>query len=273
LFSILIGLDTATEVLLKHFVSLSVSGDETIEIYDYDMSSSSRPVSQPESSLSLSRVLGLTVTHGRALASVAPHALDDFTLSLSPHSPRRSDTVYYAAGSVVVAFDQATNKQTGFFASTGKPVASLALSPNGRFLAIGERGHLPCILVYDLHQRERQTATPTASPVAVAVLQQSHKHGVGCLAFSPCGKYLVSVGFKHDKQLCLWDWAAERQLSTQRLTNKVYSLCFSTCGKFFVTAGEKHLKWWLVTEVLDGEAVGLEGKPASIVEEMRYLLT
>ena len=79
----------------------------------------------------------------------------------------------------------------------------------------------------------------------------------------------MSVGFKPDKQLILWDWESGRKLSVQRIGNKVFSINFHKDGHYFVTAGDRHLKWWYITEVLDGEAVGLEGKPASIAEAQR----
>ena len=63
--------------------------------------------------------------------------------------------------------------------------------------------------------------------------------------FSPNGSYLISIGFRHDKQLIIWQWqtdGSQQQISTQRLSNKVHSVSFSSCGNFFVTAGDRHLK-------------------------------
>jgi len=39
----------------------------------------------------------------------------------------------------------------------------------------------------------------------VAELQQ-HKYGVSCVAFSPDGKYVVSVGNQHDMLVNVWLW-------------------------------------------------------------------
>ncbi len=33
-----------------------------------------------------------------------------------------------------------------------------------------------------------------------------HKYGVSCVAFSPDGKYIVSVGSQHDMSVNLWAW-------------------------------------------------------------------
>jgi WD40 repeat protein len=192
-----------------------------------------------EETLELSKVIGLSTFHGSAITS-------------SPNI----EGVIYTAGSVAVHYSSKQNAQVGFYAAT-KAISSIAISADGRFLALGERGHQPSIVIWNLLKQEK-----------VTVLNE-HKYGIGCLAFSPNGKYLVSVGFKPDKQLILWEWEHARKLSSQKIGNKVFAINFHKSGDYFVTAGDRHLKWWYLTEVLDGEAVGLEGKPASIAEAQR----
>jgi mitogen-activated protein kinase binding protein 1 len=198
-----------------------------------------RTQSRPDP-LSLHQVLGLSALNGSGIIGSST-----------------GNEYFYIAGSVVIRYNHVQKKQKKFYI-VNKPISSIALSNDGRYLAIGERGHQPLVVVWDILQEEQ------------IVSLSGHKHGIGCMKFSPDSKYLITAGFKHDKQLILWDWINGRKLSTQRLSNKVHSMAFHHSGSFFVTAGDRHLKWWNITEVLDGEAVGLEGQPACITEEYRH---
>jgi WD40 repeat protein len=177
--------------------------------------------------------------------------------TLSNASLAATEDLFYIAGCVVVRYNAEENKQKGFYIAS-KAISSISVSPNGKYLAIGERGNAPLVTVWDINGYTKLCALA------------AHKYGVGCMAFSPDSRYLVTVGFKSDKQLCLWDWGSERKLSTQKLGNKVNAVTYHRSGDYFVTAGDRHLKWWTVLDVLDGEAVSIEGKPASILEDQRH---
>eukprot|EP01039_Chlorochromonas_danica_P011426 gene11426-12775_t len=170
--------------------------------------------------------------------------------------------LFYLAGCSVIQYNHQDKQQISFYSST-KAISTLTLSSDGRYLALGERGgggsgSGPSILIYDILQNEKIMSLV------------GHKYGVSCLAFTPNNRYLVSIGYKPDKQLIFWDWDHNKKLSIQRLTNKVHNLTFHSSGDYFVTAGDRHLKWWNIHEVLEGEAITLEGHPASITEEHRY---
>lgn len=75
-------------------------------------------------------------------------------------------------------------------------VSCLAGHPDGELLASGELGKRPAIHVWDSGKLE-----------AVAVLRGLHRRGLGCLSFSPSGKYLASVGDgPANALLVVYDW-------------------------------------------------------------------
>lgn len=53
---------------------------------------------------------------------------------------------------------------------------------------------MPAVRVWDVSER-----------LQVSELQE-HKYGVSCVAFSPNGKYIVSVGYQHDMMVNVWNW-------------------------------------------------------------------
>ncbi|KAF8984818.1 mitogen-activated protein kinase binding protein 1 [Entomortierella lignicola] len=134
-----------------------------------------------------------------------------------------------------------------------KLISCLSFSPDGQFLAVGETGHQPRIMIWEV-----------SSQTLVGELH-GHKFGVQAVQFSPNSKHLVSLGFQHDGYIHLWNWKAGLQIASNRVTTKVNALAFSADGTFFVTAGLRHIKFWYLnvgankrglanTKVLDGRA-------------------
>ncbi|KAI8590255.1 WD40-repeat-containing domain protein [Geranomyces variabilis] len=200
----------------------------------------SRPPRDPDSApAQLERVLGLTAARPAALA-------------LNP----RFDTpvLAFPAGGVVVLYNYKRNRQTSFLsAPTGleassssapptsssarrgalsatKSVACLAYSADGQFLAVGEAGHQPRVIIYQ-------------EGIIVSELV-GHKYGILALAFSPDNKFLVSLGYQHDGAVHLWNWRLGQIVATSRTSNKIACVAFDPQGNFFVTAGIRHMKFW-----------------------------
>ena len=120
-----------------------------------------------------------------------------------------------------------------------KPISCVKVSPCGVYLAVGERGHLPSISVWNIKTK------------TLSVKLMGHKHGVGCIAFSPDSRFIVSCGFKYDKQLMVWDWANKDLLEagvhgdaatthstsispicSGRVANKVHAIDYHESGKY-----------------------------------------
>ena len=118
-----------------------------------------------------------------------------------------------------------------------------------------------------------------------------HKNGIGCLTFSPDSKFIVSCGFKHDKQLLVWEWRnqdlseetptssgsirmSRRPVCAGKLGNKVNAIDYHESGTYFVTCGDRHLKFWNIEpEGAIGSGMSdtlrVSGKPGSITEALK----
>eukprot|EP01135_Chromosphaera_perkinsii_P004659 Nk52_evm8s293 gene=Nk52_evmTU8s293 len=162
------------------------------------------------------------------------------------------EKICYPAGSVVVVYNRRKDKQLLFMHSSHKAIISVVFSLDGEYLAGGESGHQPSILVWN------------KSGKLVSELS-GHKYGVQAVCFSPNGKYLVSVGTKHDGNVILWNWKTGTKLSSHKVSCEVSSVCFSENGNWFVTVGLKHVKFWYLcgagSPMKSGGDVILPGKP------------
>lgn len=69
-------------------------------------------------------------------------------------------------------------------------MSCLAFSRDAGMLAVGERGHQPSATVWSL-----------ATGTVVRELAGGHRFGIGCVAFTPSGGGVVTMGFKHDRML------------------------------------------------------------------------
>jgi mitogen-activated protein kinase binding protein 1 len=195
--------------------------------------------SSKDQPLRLERVLGMTSIHSAALAS------------------NNKGDIFYSAGNMSLRYNVDENRQKWFYHASSRAITCQTVSDDGRYLAIGERGHQPAAIVWDIERKEK-----------LATLN-AHKHGIGCLAFSPNGQFLVTVGFKHDRQLIVWEWMHLKIVAVLKLTNKVHSVSFQSNGNYFVTCGDRHLKWWYMEMDDEGEVTDIIGKPASILEDHR----
>ncbi|XP_020618464.1 mitogen-activated protein kinase-binding protein 1-like isoform X2 [Orbicella faveolata] len=166
----------------------------------------------------LEKVLGLTVSRNACLACDPVSGL-----------------VAYPAGCVVVLFNPRKNKQSFVLNTSKKTITSVAFSGDGKYLATGESGHMPCVRVWDMEDQSH----PQISEMA-----KGHKFGIACVAFSPNLKYVASVGFQHDMIVNIWNWKTGTKVASNKVSSKVSALSFSENGSFFVTVGVRHVKFW-----------------------------
>lgn len=120
-----------------------------------------------------------------------------------------------------------------------KAITAIAYSQCGRYVATGECGQNPAIKVWEL-----DPATPNGCGGTAIAEFLGHKYAISCIAFSPTGKYLVSVGSQHDMIVNVFDWKLNLKIASNKVSAKVVAVCFSQDGSYFVTVGNRHVKYW-----------------------------
>jgi WD40 repeat protein len=75
-----------------------------------------------------------------------------------------------------------------------KAATCLSISSDGRFLAVGETGYTPRVLIFSLQE---------SSDVPLVILNE-HTFGVTAVSFSPDQRYLATLGSPNDGFLYIW---------------------------------------------------------------------
>ncbi|KAI1117447.1 WD domain-containing protein [Nemania sp. NC0429] len=122
-----------------------------------------------------------------------------------------------------------------------KAATCLALSKEGRFLAVGETGYAPRVLIYSLEDCSSDTPLVSIS---------EHAYGVKVVAWSPDSKYLASLGSSNDGFLYVWRidprTGAAKLFQQNRCTTYVKGMIW--IGHNLVTLGVRHVKVWRIDE-------------------------
>ncbi|KIN02542.1 hypothetical protein OIDMADRAFT_143864 [Oidiodendron maius Zn] len=122
-----------------------------------------------------------------------------------------------------------------------KAATCLSISRDGRFLAVGETGYSPRILIFSLQD--------TSSDTPLAVMNE-HTYGVKAVAFSPDQKYLASLGAPNDGFLYVWvinqRTGATKLHSSNKCTSFIKQMIW--LGSSIVTIGTRHIKIWRVED-------------------------
>lgn len=120
--------------------------------------------------------------------------------------------------------------------------------PYCRYIATGECGQSPAIKVWELDSvaANGNNELPGGNNVGGVAIAEflGHKYAISCIAFSPNGKYLVSVGSQHDMIVNVFDWRQNLKIASNKVSAKVVAICFSEDGNYFVTVGNRHVKYW-----------------------------
>jgi WD40 repeat protein len=122
-----------------------------------------------------------------------------------------------------------------------KAATSVALSPNGKWLALGETGYKPRIAIFCLADESSDSPVTTIS---------EHSFGVHALRFSPDSKYLASLGTVNDGFIYIWNIEDKTGAASLHASNKLTTLTNAVAwvGDAVVTAGLRFIKLWRPNE-------------------------
>lgn len=148
-----------------------------------------------------------------------------------------------------------------------KAATCLALSRDGKYLAVGETGYAPRVLVFSLHD------TSSEAPL---ISISEHAFGVKAVAWSADTRYLASLGAANDGFLYVWKidprTGAAKLFQQNRCTSYIKHMIWM--GNSLITLGVRHVKMWKPDE---GPAVSptkqkfLSDQPASTPPSQRTL--
>lgn len=123
-----------------------------------------------------------------------------------------------------------------------KAATCVSLSRDGRFLAVGETGYSPRVLIFTLKE-----GSSSDQPL---VSINEHAFGVRAVAWSPDGKFLASLGDPNDGFLFIWKidprTGSARLFQQNRCTAQVNGMIW--LGSTLVSFGTRHVKAWKVVD-------------------------
>lgn len=143
-----------------------------------------------------------------------------------------------------------------------KALTSVALSPNGKWLAVGETGYKPRILIFSTSEEFGDSPVATIS---------EHTFGVHALAFSHDSRFLASLGTVNDGFLHVWHIDGRIGSATLHASNKctVAIHAMEWMGSNIITAGLRHVKVWRPEEQTTTEAKPTDASSGSLTPRQR----
>ena len=118
-----------------------------------------------------------------------------------------------------------------------KAATAVSLSPDGRYLAVGETGYKPRVLIFAADD-DRSSESPLA-------IMAEHSYGVRCLAFSPDSQFLASLGNINDGFLHIWRLGHRGNASlhsSAKCTSTVRQIAW--VASTLVAVGTRYIKIW-----------------------------
>ncbi|KAL1884390.1 hypothetical protein VTK73DRAFT_84 [Phialemonium thermophilum] len=172
------------------------------------------------------------VPHTPSTPNSTPKANDSRNrIAASPRDP------IYSAGD----WSESPTSRTWTSRERIKAATCLSLSREGRYLAVGETGYAPRVLIFNLQDSSSDTPLVSIS---------EHLFGVRAVAWSPDTRYLASLGAANDGFLYLWKvdprTGAAKLFQQNRCTSYIRGMVWM--GNSLITLGVRHIKVWRVED-------------------------
>ena len=139
---------------------------------------------------------------------------------------------------VVEFFEEKERKQLVLIDSKDE-LSCLAISPNGKFLVAGvgcvNRDEYAAILVYETNN------------FTLKKKLNFHFKGIQTIKISPNGKYMISIGSKEEKSICIWNFANLTVIDSKSIKfSPIDMICEDTKDMFlyFISAASDVLSFW-----------------------------
>lgn len=160
---------------------------------------------------------------------------------ISSFTPRKR-TDDYTSSSMSRDWAEESGNQTWTARERVKSVSCVALSRDGRWLAVGESGYNPRVLLF-------ATSEDASCEVPISVVTD-HNYGLRCVAFSPDMRYLATLGDYKDGFLFIWAFNSRTGQLTLHSTNKcTANICdMIFCGTNLFTVGTRCIRMWQIND-------------------------
>lgn len=185
-----------------------------------------------------------TLTSAAAGAHLTPSSTPQSESRVRAAAFLREAGIGYTPSSAASTFgDESPNGRTWTARERIKAATCLSFSPDGKWLAVGETGYNPRVLIFSM-SKDVQSDVPVAA-------MSEHTFGVRDVAFSPDSKYLASIGTANDGFIYVWSLNPSKPGLVQlHASNKCTSFIrqIAWMGRTLVTVGTRHVKLWRTEE-------------------------